>query len=846
MNAQTRTEPPRPVVVIVDGYTSGNYLPPAFARAGADVVHVLSTPEPIPTMLAPDLSGYLDDFVCDTPEATAQRLAGYRPVAVVAGQEPGVVLADQLSELLGLPTNGTAQSTARRDKYRMIETLRRAGVRCADQFKSGDTEELVAWAENAGTYPVVVKPLNSAASDGVAICRDAAEVRQAAAVVLAGRTVFDEPNGEVLIQSYLAGDEFVVDMVSFAGRRYTCGVWQYRKKLVGTHNLYDYELALAEDDERVAQLVPYLDSVLTALGIDYGPSHAEVIITADGPALVEVGARLSGNMNPDLHDECLGGNQADLTALAAVRPQEFLDRYADRRFHKVREAWVCTTPTELDGVVRSVDRSVVAEIEALETVRGVNVKIKAGGRITPTVDLYTSTMRIFMSGDSTAAVERDFRHIQQIKDQVFRLRADPPRLLLLGGAGDMTLSVDVAAEALFQARERGFHTQLTNTAAALAATPIVAELADAAAEVGFERPGDSVDWALAQAAAGAGFDAVFGVREMAQVAVAEVADALGLPGNDPDAVRRIRTKDACRAALAAAGFPQPAVRLCTGTAAALAFLRESQGPWVVKPRDAMGSEGVSLVTGPADLGAALDRLPTLEPFLVEEFVEGPEFSVEGLFLGGVPTVLAVTAKEKLPPPYFVEVGHVLPAALPQADRAEIEDRVAAALTALGLRYGAFHVELWLTARGVVLGEVHGRIGGGWIHRMLPHAVPGLELFGLLCDDALGLPVAAPPNPSRAAASRYLTPGPGRLVSVEGWDRVMTHPAVLYAELTVGPGDTIRPFRSADDRVGAVVVGAETPAAAEQLARELAASVRFVTEPSGTDQDRLLSLGHGER
>jgi hypothetical protein len=62
------------------------------------------------------------------------------------------------------------------------------------------------------------------------------------------------------------------------------------------------------------------------------------------------------------------------------------------------------------------------------------------------------------------------------------------------------------------------------------------------------------------------------------------------------------------------------------------------------------------------------------------------------------------------------VGHTLPAELPEADGARIRACVEAALRALELRVGAFHVEPWLTQDTVVLGEVHGRYGGDWIHR----------------------------------------------------------------------------------------------------------------------------------
>ncbi|MEV7532535.1 ATP-grasp domain-containing protein [Streptomyces hydrogenans] len=405
----------------------------------------------------------------------------------------------------------------------------------------------------------------------------------------------------------------------------------------------------------------------------------------------------------------------------------------------------------------------------------------------------------------------------------------PPALLLIGGGGAMTLSVDVAVQALEQARARGLATAVTNQAATLAATPEVTAAAGSAHAVDFTDPAATAAWAAALPAPAPVL--AFGVREMAQEAVAATAEALGLPGNPPAAVRRIRTKDACRAALAAAGFRQPAVRLCADEAEARAALAATTGPWVVKPRDGADSAGVRKVTAPEELAAALAALPDPEaPFLVEEFVEGDEYSVEGVFTGGRPCVLAVTAKEKLDPPYFVEIGHTLPAELPAADRTAIEETVVAALTALDLSFGLFHVELWRTADGLVLGEVHARVGGGWIHRMLPHALPGLELYGTVYDDALGRPVTLP-TAERAAATRYFAPPPGRVTAVTGWEEVRDHPAVLHAELHVGPGDTVAPHRSGADRVGAVVVGADTPAEARDLARRLVDSVRITVEPT---------------
>ncbi|MFI1916658.1 ATP-grasp domain-containing protein [Nocardia sp. NPDC020380] len=407
-----------------------------------------------------------------------------------------------------------------------------------------------------------------------------------------------------------------------------------------------------------------------------------------------------------------------------------------------------------------------------------------------------------------------------------------PTLMLVGGARARAFSVDQAESVLAQAAARGVRTLVTAGAPVLAATPTIVAAADEAAAVGFSAPEEIAAWARRRVAAGENIHAVFALLEMAQVAAAETAAALGVAGNPPAVIRRTRTKDACRAALAAAGFPQPAVRLCTNAEDAKAFLRQASWPCVVKPRDAMGSTGVSLISAAADLPAALALLPERDEFLIEEFVAGTEFSVEGFFQDGRPVVLAITAKETVPPPFFAEIAHTLPADLPEQRRREIESTVSAALLTLGLHFGAFHVEVWLTSTGVVLGEVHSRFGGVWIHKMLEYAIPGIELFGPIIDDLLDLPrTPGPTGPTRGAALRHLTPPPGRILTIEGWDEVCAHPAVLHAELSAGPGDVISPLRCAGDRVGLIVVGAETGTRARELAADLARSVRFVMADS---------------
>src|SRR5699024_9939870 len=164
--------------------------------------------------LLPDLSHYVGNIVHTSIEKTVAELSARGVIAVVAGQEPGVPLTDELSTALGVASNGTTHSKAKRDKFAMTETVRAAGIRCAAQHVATTADALAEWAGALGTTPVVVKPLSSASTDGVHICDDGDAVRTAAPSVLSTRHIFDLTNRHVPRQAYLGGDEPNADTVT--------------------------------------------------------------------------------------------------------------------------------------------------------------------------------------------------------------------------------------------------------------------------------------------------------------------------------------------------------------------------------------------------------------------------------------------------------------------------------------------------------------------------------------------------------------------------------------------------------------------------------------------------------
>ncbi|MGD6745411.1 ATP-grasp domain-containing protein [Streptomyces sp. BH106] len=377
-----------------------------------------------------------------------------------------------------------------------------------------------------------------------------------------------------------------------------------------------------------------------------------------------------------------------------------------------------------------------------------------------------------------------------------RVPATTPTVLVVGSTTPSPHGQDQLTRLAVQARSRGLRLIGADTARALG-SGVWRMPADTNLPLEYADPRACREFATAHP----GIDAVVTVKEGCVLAVAHLARALGVAGNDPEAVRTVRTKDLCRAVLREAGFAQPGFAVAAGQEEAADFLAATEGPWIVKPRDGMGSAGVSLVRDRSGLGRAVAGLEP--PFLVEEFVAGAEFSAEGLMVGGKPWILALTAKRT--GAGFVETGHRTPAPLDAATAAAARDAVASAVTAAGLTHGVLHAEFWVTPAGaIVLGEIHARPGGDFIHALVEETRPGFELYGTLLDDLLGRPVAEPPAAHGAAGSDFLVLGPGRIASVTGWDSVAADPALVAAHLFVGAGDVLTEVADSAGRHGVLV------------------------------------------
>ena len=137
------------VGVIVDAYSTGSKLPAQFLKYGIECVHVQSEAEILPF----DVDSFMPDSFSknlvhgNSIEHTADTIKALKPKFVISGSESGVLLADALSERLGLPTNGTALSRARRDKYLMQSALKNRGLRHISTLSTHNVHDAVDFHE---------------------------------------------------------------------------------------------------------------------------------------------------------------------------------------------------------------------------------------------------------------------------------------------------------------------------------------------------------------------------------------------------------------------------------------------------------------------------------------------------------------------------------------------------------------------------------------------------------------------------------------------------------------------------------------------------------------------------
>lgn len=283
--------------------------------------------------------------------------------------------------------------------------------------------------------------------------------------------------------------------------------------------------------------------------------------------------------------------------------------------------------------------------------------------------------------------------------------------ILILGAGLMQ------KPAILSAKEEGFKVNVIDADSKAVAIPY----ADTFRQIDLKDKEGILSYAKELMASPEGLAAVFTAGTDFSASVSYVCEALGLHAHSHQAAINASVKTVMRQCFADAGVPSPA--FCRVGKADVSdtllneILKTMSFPLVIKPVDNMGARGCRMVRNEVEFLPAVKVAVECSRSgyaIVEEYMEGPEYSIDALVQNGTFTVTGFAVRHIKYEPYFIEVGHTMPAVLDKKEHDELISVFALGAKALGLTCGAAKADIKYTSKGPMIGEIAGRLSGGYM------------------------------------------------------------------------------------------------------------------------------------
>lgn len=321
--------------------------------------------------------------------------------------------------------------------------------------------------------------------------------------------------------------------------------------------------------------------------------------------------------------------------------------------------------------------------------------------------------------------------------------------------------------------------------------------------------------------------------EVSMNVMGRINDELGLAGITKEQAIRATNKHLMRNAFEKGNAPSPMSILTKSAEDAWIHLQNDLSTnGILKPSRNSGSRGIAKVSCNMDkedfvkaYNIALNESRD-KSVLIEQFIDGPEFSIEIIVWNSEVNVLTVTDKKTTGAPHFVELGHNQPSCYSKEDVETLKTAAVAGVKALGVNNCACHAEAKLMDGKAYLMEIGARLGGDFISTELTHLSTGIDMVAAAIDVALCMePDLSIKEEPKGACIRYFCPKAGKLVSVTNTE-VLNDSRVYKKEIYVRKGDIIPEITSSLSRSGHVIVTEKTPQEAVKLAEKLINEVKF--------------------
>lgn len=323
--------------------------------------------------------------------------------------------------------------------------------------------------------------------------------------------------------------------------------------------------------------------------------------------------------------------------------------------------------------------------------------------------------------------------------------------------------------------------------------------------------------------------------EVSMNVMGRINDEMNLSGVSRKQAEVATNKHLMREAFKNGDAPSPVSILAKSPIDAWEQFLRFDGDGILKPSRNSGSRGIAkIIKGETTKDefmkcyeVALEESRD-NSVLIEQFIEGAEFSVEIIVWEGQVNILTITDKETTGAPHFVELGHNQPSRFPEDIVAIIKDAAIRGVKALGVDKCACHAEVKVQNDKAYLMEIGARMGGDFISTVLTRLSTGIDMVAAAIGCALNIePDLTPKTEKQAVCIRYFCPKPGKLVSISNTE-ILSDDRVYDWNIYLGKGDMIPEVTSSLCRSGHVIVTEKTPKKAIELAEKMIREVKFET------------------
>lgn len=322
--------------------------------------------------------------------------------------------------------------------------------------------------------------------------------------------------------------------------------------------------------------------------------------------------------------------------------------------------------------------------------------------------------------------------------------------------------------------------------------------------------------------------------DMPMRTVAYVSDKLGLTGISNETAIKVTDKVRMRDALLNAGVPIPDYYEIKDLETFIRKSKSFQNKFILKPTDSSGSRGICLIENHRDkihLKNVFDYCMSYSKrraLIMEEYMEGPEVSVEALTYNGVSDILAITDKVTTGKPRFVEIGHSQPSTLLGEVKFDVENITQKAILAVGINSGPSHTEIIITKEGPRVIELGARMGGDNIATHLVPLSTGVDMVGACINIALGQPPDLYEKVNLGSAIRYLKTKPGCIKNIYGIEDAKAIDGIVEVYVDKSIGEKIEETENSS-RIGYVIAKGENASGAVELCEKAISRIEIVLE-----------------